>query len=378
MTSSWKGAPGALLLLLAAPAVAQDTNQVGPAELRDFSLQPTAPEPAPPVVIPAPPPPDTAPTVPPAPPKQEPAPARTAPTPAPQQESAPAPPAPEPGTEDEPAETNRFAPAPAAPANEVSPSDAPLPEITQAEPGPVPVETADTPAVPAWAWIAGGVAAALLVGWLMFGRRRRRNVEEPEERWDEPEKVPTPAPLLVDPQPDPVAAPNGTARPWIALEFKPSRAAANDAHAAIQYELVVRNEGDAAAHDLRLEARLLNAGATQNDEIRDFFEEAAPGEQLEKPLMMAPGGLLRLRGLASMPREAVQAVQIDTRTLFIPMIAFNARYRWDGGEGQTSVSYLIGRQPSEPGGRMAPFRLDLGPRVYGALEHRPGELALRR
>jgi hypothetical protein len=46
----------------------------------------------------------------------------------------------------------------------------------------------------------------------------------------------------------------------------------------------------------------------------------------------------------------------------VPLIAMNALYRWSGGEGQTSVSYLLGRDIK--GEKMAPFRLDLGPRLF--------------
>ena len=36
--------------------------------------------------------------------------------------------------------------------------------------------------------------------------------------------------------------------------------------------------------------------------------------------------------------------------------------QWSAGEGQTSVAYLVGRDTK--GEKMAPFRLDLGPRIF--------------
>jgi hypothetical protein len=56
--------------------------------------------------------------------------------------------------------------------------------------------------------------------------------------------------------------------------------------------------------------------------------------------------------------------------LFVPLLAFNALYRWAGGEAQTSTSYLVGRDNKSE--KLAPFRLDAAPRVFrglGAREH---------
>ena len=50
---------------------------------------------------------------------------------------------------------------------------------------------------------------------------------------------------------------------------------------------------------------------------------------------------------------------VEGRKLFVPLIAFNALYRWSGGERPDSASFLVGRGDAE-GGKMAPFRLDLG------------------
>jgi hypothetical protein len=50
------------------------------------------------------------------------------------------------------------------------------------------------------------------------------------------------------------------------------------------------------------------------------------------------------------------------------VIAFNALYAWSGGEGQTSAAYLLGRASSAD--KMAPFRLDLGPRIFRGLAAR--------
>ena len=59
----------------------------------------------------------------------------------------------------------------------------------------------------------------------------------------------------------------------------------------------------------------------------------------------------------------------------MPVVAFNVVYEWgDGQTGQTSTSHVVGLEPSNPSAKMAPFRLDLGPRVYRSVGQRRTEL----
>jgi hypothetical protein len=62
------------------------------------------------------------------------------------------------------------------------------------------------------------------------------------------------------------------------------------------------------------------------------------------------------------PRENMQLFEIGGRQVFIPLIAFNALYSWSNSSGQTSASYLLARDTK--GEKMAPFRVDLGPRIF--------------
>ena len=60
----------------------------------------------------------------------------------------------------------------------------------------------------------------------------------------------------------------------------------------------------------------------------------------------------------------------------MPTVGFNAVYRWAGGEGQTSASFLIGRETK--GEKMAPFRLDRGPRIFRGLGARLHTVGVRK
>jgi hypothetical protein len=69
-----------------------------------------------------------------------------------------------------------------------------------------------------------------------------------------------------------------------------------------------------------------------------------------------------------MSREQLQAFEAAGRQLIVPLIAFNVLYAWSGGEGQTSVGYLLGIDTK--GDKMGPFRIDLGPRIFRSVAGR--------
>ena len=60
----------------------------------------------------------------------------------------------------------------------------------------------------------------------------------------------------------------------------------------------------------------------------------------------------------------------------MPLVAFNALYAWGSDKGQTSTSYLVGKVTK--GEKLAPFRLDLGPRMFRNLAAREHQVRLRK
>lgn len=297
--------------------------------------------------------------------------------------------------------------APAAPPPEVA---AP-PEIIPEQPAPVtnpvapdvvePVADASEPAssselnLPLLA--LAGVLAAGVIGALVVARRRKRRAQEAElEKADEEassfvvEEVPpaldVPAvPLEQEPVAPAVAAPVvravpptapalETPRPRIQLAFKPAAASATDERAAVQFVLTVANIGNAPARRVRMEARMFAMGEDHDAALAAFF-----GAPLERATSIAsaipPGISTDLRTQVTLPRAAVRPIRHADRMLFVPVVAINLLYEWDGGEqGQTAMSYVIGRENRPPVAKMAPFRLDQGPRVYREVGHREHEL----
>ena len=96
------------------------------------------------------------------------------------------------------------------------------------------------------------------------------------------------------------------------------------------------------------------------------------------------GYRVALKSAVGLPLDQVRAYEIDGRRLFVPLVAFNALYEWGSSAGQTSASFMLGRTTRSSGdgeegdSRMAPLRLDLGPRIFRGLEGRRQPLVLRR
>jgi hypothetical protein len=70
----------------------------------------------------------------------------------------------------------------------------------------------------------------------------------------------------------------------------------------------------------------------------------------------------------------VRSFEVEGRTLFVPLVAFNVLY---SGGMQTSASFLVGRGTEEDE-KLAPFRLDLGPRIFRGLSARPHSMGLSK
>ena len=71
----------------------------------------------------------------------------------------------------------------------------------------------------------------------------------------------------------------------------------------------------------------------------------------------------------------LRVLEAGGRKFFVPLIAFTILYERGGGWGQTSVAYLMGRDTK--GEKMAPFRLDLGPRIFRGLKATPLPISVR-
>jgi hypothetical protein len=235
-------------------------------------------------------------------------------------------------------------------------------------------------------WLIAALLAGAAAGFYFLRQRpRTRLAGSASELLDSLSPAPTPAPAPrpaatartapAQPAPEPPPGVVSTRlRPWLEIEFKPDRAVVDDERAAVAFELSVFNSGNAPARDVLLEASLFNAGPMQDQQIRLFFEN--PVGKGDRMPVIAPMQRVTVNSAVFLLRDQVRPIEIEGRQLFVPLIAFNALYGWGRSAGQSSASYLVGKTMKDSE-KLAPFRLDLGPRIFRNLDAREHEVKLR-
>jgi hypothetical protein len=147
-----------------------------------------------------------------------------------------------------------------------------------------------------------------------------------------------------------------------------------DASVTFEFELELFNSGSAPARDILVEAIVVNAGDNQDQDLATFFARPpGPGQRIDS---IPPLNRTAFVTQVTIAREHVHGFNMNGREVFVPLLAFNAFYRRGSAEGQTSVAYLVG--PSTKGEKLAPFRLDLGARLFEGLAARALPLGVRK
>ena len=372
----------AALALAPAPSRAQDaapatntpaTDTIGPRELQNFTLNGTVTRPAP--TTPA---------------RTAPAPAATQPrstVPTNAREQAPAPARPR--TAPSSSVTTTLPPASALPdTNSPAPANGLAPPVA-VEPTPIaPEETSASPANGYIPWLLALILLGAGAGFVVWRRRSppRYATAGASELVELPRTAPPPPPLqrASPPSAPPPAAPRAASnpsgivstrmRPWLEIGFSPGRCVVEEQGTTIQFDVEVYNSGNAPARDVLVEASKFNAGPEQDAEIGAFF--AHPVAQGERIPAIPPLGRIAMQSAVSLTLEQMRQYEVGGRRLFVPLIGFNALYKWSGGDGQTSTSYLVGRDTKSE--KMAPLRLDLGPRTFRGLGARQHNVGVRR
>jgi MYXO-CTERM domain-containing protein len=392
-----EGAPPGFQLPSSSTAPAPSTNQQGP-ELNVYR-DPVTPRATPPVVTPS----VVVPTVTPPPATVQPTPQASRPRPAPTPAQSPstrpadrvtpapttrtpaaAPPsgnAPDAVGEDEPANSAIPAtplPQPVAPpaANAI---DSPEPAAT-----PAPAATDEGSTLP---WIIGGAVALIALAAAFLLRRRRSAASSADEAAAPAIPPRTPAPVAkpakatpdLAPEPTatlhtPVAAPAATTdRPWIDMDMAVAQARYSLMGVTINYALILHNRGDRPAQDILVRGMIGNGSAQQQAVLQGFFT-GQDGLPLHSAVSIAPGETIQLVGELRLSPDQIVPVDMGQRSLLIPLAAFDSSYRWgadDGdpmgqpeGQGRTARAFIVGQEQEPPADRLAPLRLDQGPRQY--------------
>ncbi len=152
-------------------------------------------------------------------------------------------------------------------------------------------------------------------------------------------------------------------RPWLDIEFEPIGCLVEADAVTVEFNVHLFNSGSAPARKVLVEASMFNAGPSQEEDIAAFFgKPVAQGERIPE---IPPLRRMTIRSSVVAPRANLREVELGGRPAFVPLMAFNALYRLSGREAQTSTSFLLGRETK--GDKLAPLRLDSGPRAITGL-----------
>ena len=163
-------------------------------------------------------------------------------------------------------------------------------------------------------------------------------------------------------------------RPWLDVTFVPVACRIDEQTIGFDFDVEVYNSGSAAARDTRIEATLFNAGANQEQAIAAFMSR--PTMEGEALAPIGPLQRMSVRLSLEASRASIEQFETGGRQFFVPVIAFNASYRWSSGAGQTSGSALLGRESGAE--RLAPLRVDLGNRAFAGLGARSLPTGVRK
>ena len=230
--------------------------------------------------------------------------------------------------------------------------------------------------MPIWPWL---LAALMLGGGAAFLLRRNRQqgafAGGPQvDAFVAPEPAPWTPPAAAPRQPSSTPGlVSSRLRPWLDVIFQPLRCIVENDQVHFEFEVELVNSGTASARDVLIEASMINASPTQDEDLAKFFgNPVGLGERIPA---IPPLKRVSLRPKLTVPLNQVRVLDAGGRKVFVPLLAFNALYDWGRGEGQTSAAYLVGRDTK--GERMSPFRLDLGPRVFRGVGARALPVAIR-
>jgi hypothetical protein len=180
------------------------------------------------------------------------------------------------------------------------------------------------------------------------------------------------APVAAPPQP--IGVVSTRLRPWLDVTMLPMTCHIDEQQVAFEFEIDVFNSGAAPARDIAIAATLFNAGPTQEQDIAAFLAQSIDETDTLPPV--PPLQRITFRTPLVVPRASLQLFDAGGRQVFVPVLAYNAVYRWSGGAGQTAGSSLIGRDTGAE--KLAPLRADSGPRALGGLGARPLPTGVRK
>jgi hypothetical protein len=214
---------------------------------------------------------------------------------------------------------------------------------------------------------------------LLLGRRATRPEGGLDVAFSDDEAAATgprpPAPSPSTPSPAPLVSPGlpsaldealaeSSAAP-IGLRLEPLRLSVSLVNATLQYRLTVINNAETAFGTVAIAADMIGAHASIPTEVQ-LAQDGTTLEPRHRLQVLLPGESAELRGELRLPLAAVTPIRSGIATLLVPLV----RVRAEAEAITLTQTFVVGETPDVAGAPLRPFRLDTGPRIFGAVSQR--------
>ena len=211
-------------------------------------------------------------------------------------------------------------------------------------------------------WMVAVLLFALLGGILLWRKRQiasARPIDEPLA--PKPTAGTHPQPGNVTKFAEPLAP-----APTITIGFQPRSANATLINAVLNFEITLSNPGSEDLSDIRITGAM--AQARDHGGNRSVSAEFAPLGEVQH---LRNGEKKKVITEFRIPLNSIDPIIFQSQALFVPMVQLAVEFTGRGGsEHVQTASFLVGREHQPPRPRMAPFRLDQGPRSFAPLGFR--------
>jgi len=210
-----------------------------------------------------------------------------------------------------------------------------------------------------WLLLTFGALLFVLLGATFLWRARRAKPPPAE-----PLRHGRTAPSSTDPIP-PAAEPRQP-KPTIALDFQPNTANATLINAVLSFELTLSNQGGDALTGIKVNGAMVQAA--KDGGVDPGSIDLSPLHQVEKLVI---GEDEKICAEFRVPLASIPPIMFRSQALYVPLVHISIEYTDESGfQHFQAATYLVGTEHQPPRPKLAPLRLDLGPRGFGPLGYR--------